>query len=167
LIVFAYVLYRQVLPRPVTRLDFLLPGLGALYLAIRYLPDSAASPAIVVMVMTATGIASGLIVGEIVRVERDDRTSLIYQAGGLRYGAFVVGLLAIRLAMHLIAQGLGSSASFAQLNDAFIALLLGNYLGRNVNVVVRALVLVGWRYREIPPSRDARRIAASRRKRPS
>lgn len=47
------------------------------------------------------------------------------------------------------------------LNDACIAMVIGNYLGRALNVGTRALALVEGRFDAIPRARDARLLALS------
>jgi len=161
-LVVAYLIYRQFITRPVTRLDFILPVLGAAYIGIRYLdgPDNAAR--IFIEVMATLGITSGLFAAGLVQVWRDAQTNVVFQRGGWRYAAILLALVAFRGIWHLFVDATGISASVSLLNDALIALALGNYLGRTFHVGVRALHLHGWNLRAIPSRREVKRIKPSK-----
>jgi hypothetical protein len=161
--VFLYVLYRQWVARPLTRMDFLLPLVGAMYLGIRYLGDSTAPVGLIIQASAVIGIASGLVAGHLVQVWKDERTGLAYQYGGTRYALVVAALLLGRVGWDLFTNGVGISASVGTLNDAFLALTLGNYFGRNLHVGGRALHLIGWNPRAIPTRRQVKEIRARTR----
>ena len=103
---FCYILYRQCVQRPVTRRDFLIPGIGALYLGTRYLGGSNLPVQDVVTVLTATliGIGTGLLCGQVIRVWRDEESGIVYQFGGWRYLVAFLGLLILRVAMRVVAR---------------------------------------------------------------
>ncbi len=46
-------------------------------------------------------------------------------------------------------------ASEAVLNDAFIGMMVGNFLGRAINVGLRALALLDWQFEALPSARHA------------
>ena len=157
-LIIAYLVFRQFITRPVTRLDYILPVLGAAYIGVRYLngPDDAAR--IFIEVVAALGVTSGLLSGRLVRVWRDPQSNVVFQRGGWRYAAILLALVGFRAIWHVFVDATGISASVSLLNDALIALALGNYLGRTFHVGVRALHLHGWNLRAIPRRREVRRI---------
>lgn len=157
-LLFAYLLVRQAIKRPVTRLDFILPILGAVYLTARYLDGPGTASQIFVEISATVGILSGLIAAGMVRVWRDAKTGIVYQFGGWRYAAVLFVLLATREVWRLFVDTAGIAASVTLLNDALIALALGNYLGRTLHVGIRALHLTGWNPRAIPGRRDVRKL---------
>jgi hypothetical protein len=157
-LIIIYLVYRQFITRPVTRLDYVLPALGVAYLGVRYFngPDDAAR--IFVEVMAAVGVASGLFAGGIVQVWKDAQSNVVFQRGGWRYAAILLGLVVLRVVWDVFTGVTGISASVSVLNDALIAVTLGNYLGRTFHVGARALHLHGWSFRAIPRRRDLRRL---------
>lgn len=156
---FGYMLYRQFVRQPVTRRDLLLPGLGALYLGTRYFGGSGLGihDALVVLTMSLIGVGTGLLGGQMVRVWRDPESGVVYQAGSWRYAAAFLALLVLRVVMRVAVDQSGVIATAAVLNDAFIGMMIGNYLGRAINVGVRALALLNWQYDALPASRRVRR----------
>lgn len=162
--VFAIVLVRQCITRPFTRRDLILPALGALYLGIRYMyvQDSAQPAAAIIQISATLGMASGLVAGQVVRVWREQASGLVYQYGGWRYAGVVIGLLGVRILWRLVVHVLGIGATVGLLNDAFIAVALGNYFGRSLNVGARALHLLRWNPSAIPSKRALKRGTPSR-----
>jgi hypothetical protein len=160
---FCYFLYQQCVRRPVTRRDFLIPAIGALYLGARYLGDSTlrVQDAAVVLAATLIGIGTGLLCGQVIRVWRDRESGVIYQFGGWPYLLSFLGLLLVRIAMRVVARQWDVVASAAVLNDAFIGMMMGNFLGRAVNVGVRALALLDWQFAALPSGTNARRARRS------
>jgi hypothetical protein len=156
---FCYILYRQCARRPVTRSDFLIPGIGALYLGTRYLGGASLQVHDAVIVLTATlvGIGTGLLCGQMIRVWRDEESGIVYQFGGWRYLVAFLSLLVVRVAMRVVARQWDVGVSAAVLNDAFIGMMIGNYLGRAVNVGARAMALLDWQFDALPSTRPARR----------
>ena len=162
---FMYILYMQFVKRPVTTRDFLLPVIGGCYLAYTYMNHAALVAVIVVLGGALFGIGTGLVGGLFVRVWRDNRDGQVYQRGGWTYLLIFLGLLVIRFLLHIAIDISGISASFSALNDAFIAMAVGNYLGRAINVGLRALSLVGWDYQLLSPQRSAGLSRSSHRDR--
>lgn len=156
---FCYILYRQCVRRPVTRRDLLLPALGAVYLGSRYLGGASVRvhDAVIVLMAAAVGVATGLLSGQVIRVWRDEGSGLVYQFGGWRYAVAFLALLALRLAMRVIVDQSGIVVGAAVLNDAFIGMMVGNFLGRGITVGVRTLALVDWQYDALPHGRPVRR----------
>lgn len=157
LIVLGYMLYRQMITRPVTRRDLLLPLVAGIYLAAVYFGHPS-SPADVTVVAGAAlfGIATGVASAAIVQVWRDGTTNLVMQRGGWRYLLVLLGLIAVRGALHVALSALKLDVSEAALNDAFIGMAVGSYNGRAVLVGLRALALLGWDPNALPGRRDAR-----------
>ncbi len=156
---FCYILYRQCVRRPVTRRDLLLPGIGALYLGTRYLGGSGVQvqDAIIVLAAALVGIGTGLLSGLVIRVWRDRESGIVYQFGGWQDAAAFVALLILRVVMRVVVDRSGIIATAALLNDAFIAMMVGNVLGRAINVGARALALLDWQYDALSSARRARR----------
>lgn len=155
---FCYLLYRQCVRWPVTRRDLLLPTLGALYLGWHYLGGASVASAVIVLVAAVIGAGTGLLSGQMIRVWKDEKSGIVYQFGGWRYVLAFVALLLLRLAMRVVVNGTDVIASAAVLNDAFIGMMVGNYLGRAANVGLRALALLGWHYDALPHTHDPRRV---------
>lgn len=157
-----YVVYRQCVTRPVTRRDFILPIAGAIYLTVRYLQGPSTTSEIAVEVSATLGIASGLVAGGFVQLWRDAATNLVYQRGGWRYAVVLLALFVVHLLWREIGDYTGLTRGVAVLNDAFIALVLGNYLGRYLHIGARTLHLAGWQPHAIPTVREAKQRTASR-----
>lgn len=155
---FCYFLYRQYVRRQVTRRDFLIPGIGALYLGTRYLGGSTLrlQDAMIVLTATLIGIGTGLLCGQVIRVWRDEESGIVYQFGGWPYLVSFLGLLLVRIAMRVMARQWDAVASAAVLNDAFIGMMIGNFLGRALNVGARALALLDWQFDSLPSTRRVR-----------
>lgn len=160
---FCYMLYRQCVRRPVTRRDFLIPGIGALYLGTRYLGGSSlqVQNAAIVLVGALVGVATGLLCGRMIRVWRDQESGIVYQFGGWPYAVAFLSLLIVRIAMRVVARQWDFGTSAAILNDAFIGMMVGNFLGRAVNVGARALALLDWQFDALPSTRRVRRARRS------
>ncbi len=156
---FCYMLYRQCVRRPVTRGDLLIPGIGILYLGTRYLGSGSLQmkDAVIVIAGTLIGIGTGLLCGQMIRVWRDQESGIVYQFGGWPYAAAFFSLLLVRIAMRVVARQWDDGASAAVLNDAFIGMMVGNFLGRAINVGVRALALLDWQFDALPNPRRVRR----------
>lgn len=156
---FGYFFYRQCSRRPVTRRDLLIPAVGTLYLGVRYLSGSNLPLRDVAIVLAGTliGVGAGMLGGQMIRVWRDEESGIVYQFGGWRYAGALLVLLLARVAMRIVARQWDVTASAAVLNDAFIGMILGNYLGRAANVGLRALALLDWQFEALPGTRRLRR----------
>lgn len=155
LAVLGYMLYRQLVTRPVIRLDLLLPLAAGIYLAALYFGHPSGSAEITVVVGASLfGIATGLASAAVVRVWRDGASNLVMQRGGWRYLLVLLGLIAVRVALRVAVSALKLDVSEAVLNDAFIGMAVGSYGGRAVLVGLRALL--GWDPNALPGRRDAR-----------
>lgn len=159
LTVLGYMLYRQVVTRPVTRHDLLLPLAGGIYFGGVYFghPGSTSD---IVMVAGATlfGIGTGLASAAVVNVWRDGATGLIMQREGWRYLLVLLGLVAMRVLLRVVAAALKLDVSASALNDVLIGMAMGNYAGRAMLVSVRALSLLGWHTNALPSRRDVRAL---------
>lgn len=155
---FIYMVYRQFVQRPVTTKDIIIPVVGGLYLADRYLTGGSLAAALV-LGAAGVGIVTGLFSGTVVRVWQDAGNGVVYQRGGWAYLAVLGGLIAVRVVLHIVftATGLVDATT---LNTAFIAMAVGAYAGRAVTVGLRALALVGWDFEALPKgtSRTAGRV---------
>ncbi|MCA1668858.1 MAG: hypothetical protein LC793_15980, partial [Thermomicrobia bacterium] len=149
---FGYFLYQQCVRRPVTRNDFLLPGIAALFGITRYLGGAGLQlhDAVVILTAALVGVGTGLLSGQMIRVWRDQESGLVYQFGGWRYVGAFLALLLLRVAMRVVADRSGFTMTAVVLNDAFIGMMVGNFLGRAVNVGVRAMTLLDWRFDALP-----------------
>jgi membrane protein CcdC involved in cytochrome C biogenesis len=154
-VVVVYMLYRQFVQRPVTGRDIILPMLGGAYIGDRFLNGAGATGIVVVLGVAAFGVATGLVSGFVVRVWRDAATGTVYQRGGWSYLAILLSLLAVRLVLRIIFSATGTMDATV-LNDAFIAMAIGNYAGRAITVGLRALALVGWDLEALPKSASRR-----------
>jgi len=155
LAIFAWFLYRQTIQRPVTRGDLTIPAILAFIISFRYLngASSGIADAEIVFGGGAFGLATGLLAGQVIRVWRDAETGLVYQRGGWRYVALFIVLLGLRIVARVALERAGITADASVLNDAFIAMIVGNFLGRAASVGLRTLALHGWNYDAIPSSR--------------
>jgi hypothetical protein len=143
-----YLLYRLLVTRPVTRRDLLLPLGATLYFGSRY-ADVASVVVVVIILGSATfGLLTGFASGLLVSVWRDVRSGLVYQTGSWRYLGVLLLLIAARIIVHIVLGTRGISDSM--LNEAFIAMALGTYLGRALIVTLRALALLHWNWEALP-----------------
>lgn len=157
LAVLGYMLFRQLVTRPVTRRDLLLPLAAGAYLAVIYFGHPSSSADVTVVAGAALfGIASGVASAAVVRVWRDGASNLVMQRGGWRYLLVLLGLIAVRAALRVAVSALKLNVSEVALNDAFIGMAVGSYAGRAVLVGLRALALLGWDTSALPGRRDAR-----------
>lgn len=156
---FCYILYRQCVRRPVTRRDLLIPAIGALYLGTRYLGGNnlVVQDAVIVLTAALVGIGTGLLSGQVIRVWRDSESGIVFQYGGWQYAIAFLALLLLHVVMRVVVDGSWIIASAAVLNDAFIGMMIGNFLGRAINVGLRTLALYGWEYDALPNTRSLRR----------
>lgn len=164
--IFCYFLYRQCVRRPVTRRDLLIPAIGALYLGTRYLGGNnlIVQDAVIVLTAALIGIGTGLLSGQLIRVWRDSESGIVLQYGGWQYAIAFLALLLLRVVMRVVVDGSGVIASASVLNDAFIGMMVGNFLGRAINVGARALALYGWSYEALPRNSDVRRARRQARR---
>ncbi|HEY8744578.1 MAG TPA: CcdC protein domain-containing protein [Chloroflexota bacterium] len=155
----AYMLYRQFARRPVTTRDIVIPIAAGLYLADRYLAGASMTTAVTVLGAAGIGIVSGLLSGTVVRVWQDAGRGAVYQKGGWSYLAVLAGLVVVRIIVKVVVSSTGA-VDPALLNSAFIAMALGNYVGRAITVGLRALALVGWDFEALPKqaSRQSGRV---------
>jgi membrane protein CcdC involved in cytochrome C biogenesis len=142
-VIVVFILVRQVVERPVTQRGLLLPpvlcaGLGALFLAGHPGPGGIAAA----VAGLAIGGSTGLLGGRVVRVWRDAATGVVLQHGGWRYLVVLLALLLIRVLLRL-AFARNGVVDAAALNVALIAALVGNLLGRDARIALRALPLAG------------------------
>lgn len=151
LVLVVYFFARQMMQRPVTQRGLLMPLILGVALGGVFLVNSPALGAVAAVGVGALlGVGSGLISGQFMRVWRDEATGIVYQRGGWRYLVAIVALLLARLLIRFVLIGMGAALDETALNDAFIAALVGNYLGRALRVALRALPLAGGRFEKLP-----------------
>jgi hypothetical protein len=94
----------------------------------------------------------------VIRVWRDEATGIIFQRGGWRYLIVLIVLLLARVLIRFVFIWSGSAVDETALNAALIAALVGNFLGRDIRIALRALKLSGGSFtklssRSITPER--------------
>ena len=144
LVIVVFIFVRQIIQRPVTQMNLLLPmilsvALGGVFLVGHPAPEGIAAVAIGAML----GVGTGLVSGQVVRVWRDEATGIVFQRGGWRYLIVLIVLLMARVLIRFLFIWSGSAVDEVALNAALIAALVGNFLGRDIRTALRALPLAG------------------------
>ena len=144
LVIVVFIFARQIIQRPVTQMSLLLPvilsvALVGLFLAGHPTPEGITA----VVIGAALGIGTGLVSGQVVRVWHDEAAGVIFQQGGWRYLIVLIVLRLARVLIRYIFIWSGSAVDEVALNAALIAALVGNLLGRDIRVALRALSLAG------------------------
>jgi hypothetical protein len=146
-----FIVYRQMGQRLVSQRGLLLPALLGILLGGIFVTTNPTGEAdVAVAVGAAFGVLSGLVSGQFMLVWRNERTGWVYQKGSWRYLIAVLVLVVIRVAARFALQATGYAIDEVALNDAFIAALVGNYLGRAIRIALRALPLVGGSLGNLP-----------------
>jgi membrane protein CcdC involved in cytochrome C biogenesis len=143
LVIVVFLFARQLIQRPVTQRSLLMPlilnvALGGLFLLSHPTLEGTA----LVIIGEVLGVGTGLFSGQLIRVWRDEATGTIFQRGGWRYLIVLIVLLLMRVLIRYLFMSTGNSVAETTLNAAFIAAIVGNFLGRNILTTVRALPLV-------------------------
>ena len=136
-----YICYKQCVQQIVSNRDFMLPAVAAIYFAIVALNGTVDMNSVLfVLVGSVLGVLTGLGSGQVVRVWPDNKIGVVYQRGGWSYVLVLLGLLCARIIIYIILRytGIVGGFGFGAINYAFIALAVGNYLGRSINVHLRA-----------------------------
>jgi hypothetical protein len=159
LVIVVYIFVRQIIQRPVTQRNLLMPlilsvALGGVFLVGHPVPEGIAA----VIIGAALGVSTGLVSGQVVRVWRDEATGIVFQHGGWRYLIVLIVLLLARVLIRYVFIWSGSAVDETALNAALIAALVGNFLGRDIRTALRALPLAGGSFtklssRSITPER--------------
>jgi hypothetical protein len=140
----SFLLARQLLERPVTQRSLLLPVVVCVLLGAWFLSTQPAFMAVAeVGIGLVFGVGTGLVSGQLMRVWRDEATGMVLQRGGWRYLLVVIALLLVRVLIRFILIWRGLAVDEAALNAAFIAAIVGNFLGRDIVIALRALPLAG------------------------
>jgi energy-converting hydrogenase Eha subunit C len=157
-----FILYRQFSTQPITKRSLVIPAALAVVLATRYHDDAGVLSISVTAAAATVGLMMGFCTGFFARVWRDHVTGILYAKGGWAFVATLVVLIAIRIGLRVVLQASGLPISEAVLNDAFIAMGVGSYLGRVGVIALRALSLAGWDLTalDLPSTRRQRTQAA-------
>ena len=144
LVIVVFIFVRQIIQRPVTQLNLLLPlivsvALGDVFLGSHPAPEGIAA----VVIGAVLGVGTGLVSGQLIRVWRDEATGVVFQRGGWRYLIVLIVLLLARVLIRFLFIWSGSAVDETALNAALIAALVGNFLGRDIRTALRALPLAG------------------------
>ena len=159
LVIVVFIFARQIIQRPVTQLSLLLPLILSVALAGVFLAGHPAPEGIAAVIIGAVlGVGTGLVSGQVISVWRDEATGIVFQRGGWRYLIVLIVLLLARVLIRFVFIRSGSAVDETTLNAAFIAALVGNFLGRDIRTALRALPLAGGSFaklskRSITPER--------------
>ena len=159
LVIVVFIFARQIIQLPVTQRSLLMPlilsvALGGMFLVGHPAPEGIAA----VIIGAVLGVGTGLLSGQVVRVWRDEATGIVFQRGGWRYLIVLIVLLLARVLIRFLFIRSGSAVDETELNAALIAALVGNFLGRDIRIALRALPLAGGSFtklssRSITPER--------------
>ena len=150
LVIVVFIFVRQIIQRPVTQQSLLLPlivsvALGGVFLVGHPAPEGIAA----VVTGAVLGVGTGLVSGQVIRVWRDEATGIVFQRGGWRYLIVLIVLLLARVLMRFVFIWSGLAVDETALNAALIAALVGNFLGRDIRIALRALELSGGSFTEL------------------
>lgn len=144
LAIVVFIFVRQIIQRPVTQLSLLLPLILSVALGGIFLTSHPVSDGIVAVIIgAALGVGTGLVSAQVIRVWRDEATGIVFQRGGWRYLIVLIALLLARVLIRFVFIWSGLAVDETALNAALIAALVGNFLGRDIRVALRALSLAG------------------------
>ena len=144
LAIVVFIFARQMIQRPITQRGLLMPLVLGVVLGVVFLMGKPAVGAVTAVVIGAVlGVGTGLVSGQWMRVWRDEATGIVLQRGGWRYLIVVIALLLVRVLIRFVLIASGSDVDETALNAAFIAAIVGNFLGRDIRTALRALPLAG------------------------
>ena len=144
LVIVVFIFVRQIIQLPVTQRSLLMPLILSVALAGVFLVGHPAPEGIAAVVIGAVlGVGTGLVGGQLIRVWRDEATGIVFQRGGWRYLIVLIVLLLARVLIRFLFIWSGSAVDETTLNAALIAALVGNFLGRDILIALRALSLAG------------------------
>lgn len=144
LVIVVFIFARQIVQRPVTQRNLLLPVIVSVALGGFFLLSHPTTEGIVAVVLgTAFGVGTGLLSGQLIRIWRDETTGVIFQRGGWRYLIVLIALLLARVLIRFVFLRSGSAVDEMAMNAALIAALVGNFLGRDIRTALRSLPLAG------------------------
>jgi hypothetical protein len=159
LAIVVFIFVRQIIQLPVTQRSLLIPPivsvvLGGVFLVGHPVPEGIAA----VIIGAVIGVGTGLLSGQVIRVWRDETTGIVFQCGGWRYLIVLIVLLLARVLLRFVFTWSDLAVDETALNAALIAALVGNFLGRDIRIALRALELSGGSFtklssRSITPER--------------
>jgi hypothetical protein len=143
-VIVVFIFVRQIIQLPVTQRSLLMPlilsvALGGVFLVGHPAPEGIAA----VVIGAVLGVGTGLVSGQVIRVWRDEATGIVFQRGGWRYLIVLIALLLARVLIRFVFIWSGSAVDETALNAALIAALVGNFVGRDIRIALRALSLSG------------------------
>ena len=159
LVIVVFIFARQIIQLPVTQRSLLMPLILSVALGGMFLVGHPAPEGIIAEIIGAVlGVGTGLVSGQVIRVWRDEATGIVFQRGGWRYLIVLIALLLARVLIRFLFIRSGSAVDETELNAALIAALVGNFLGRDIRIALRALPLAGGSFtklssRSITPER--------------
>lgn len=150
LVIAVFIFARQVIQLPVTQRSLLMPLILSVVLAGVFLMGHPAPQGITAVLIGAVfGVCTGLVGGLVIRVWRDVATGVVYQRGGWHYLIILVALLLARVLIRFVLIWSGLPVDETALNAALIAALVGNFLGRDLRIALRALSLSGGSFTQL------------------
>ncbi|GAC1347954.1 MAG: hypothetical protein NVSMB27_14560 [Ktedonobacteraceae bacterium] len=139
-----FIFLRQIIQQPVTQRSLLLPVILSMVLGVVFLlSHPAREGSVAVLIGAVLGVGTGLVSGQVIRVWRDEATGIVFQRGGWRYLIILIVLLLARVLLRFVFIKSGSAVDETALNAALIAALVGNFVGRDIRIALRALKLSG------------------------
>lgn len=134
---------RQLAQRPVTQRGLLAPLALGVALAILFLTNHPQSKTVAAVIIGAAfGVGTGLLSGQLIHVWRDEAAGIVFQRGGWRYLGVIIALLLVRVVVRFLLIWTGGAVDEIALNAGLLAALMGNVVGRDIVVALRALPLL-------------------------
>ena len=149
ILIIGYVLFNILSEKTITLRDVLLPILAGIYLGYSYFQHADSFSSILVAGGAFIGIVLGLIIAQLIRVWRDEKTGLVHQKGNWLFIGTYVGIIVLRVAIEVVLHKSGFSNGIPALNDAMLATVVGTYIGRAFNIVLRTLALNNWDFNSL------------------
>ncbi|QBD80808.1 DUF1453 family protein [Ktedonosporobacter rubrisoli] len=142
-VIVGFAIVRMLSEQPVTRSDIVAPVVAALVLGYIYLQKADPSMLALTIGGAFVGGLLGFIIAQFVHVWVDGTTGQVRQKGSWPFIGAYLGIAALRLAAEVVLHTSGLS-QVLPLNEALLAMSIGIYLGRDLNIGLRALALTNW-----------------------
>src|SRR5947209_12058891 len=108
-LIIGYVLFNILSEKTVTLRDLMLPVLAGIYLGYSYFQHADSFSSILVAGGAFIGIVLGLVIAQLIRVWRDERTGLVHQKGNWLFVGIYVGVIVLRVAVEVVLHQSGFS----------------------------------------------------------